>query len=442
MLSTHGTVISRRTVLKGIGVTVSLPFLESMLPKTALAAADASSIPPRMVVSHFGIGMNVREFFPTDEGTDYTPSRILKPLQKHRDDFTVISGTQLEHGGGHTGDYTFLTGGEGWTSAGIKNSISADQVAAAHAGRETRFPSLQLSIKRGTNYGNQGLATLSWSANGIPLAAENDPTAIFKRLFKIDNRREATKRDKGFRRRGSILDYVRGQAKQMARKVGHNDRVKLDEYFTSVREIESQLQRNIDWSKKPKPTPKMEGMGDFSRSLTPHSPGFDYPTYAKLMFDLITLAFQTDSTRVITYNIRTESGEIFPVHGVSKGYHALTHHNNDPKNLNELAKVDEVNMGLYSYFLDRLKSVKEADGRSLLDYSMLAFSAGMGMDHSRDRLPTAVFGASALGVKHQGHLKLPDKTPLARVWHTMVDRMGVKTETLQDSTGVISELVG
>ena len=434
--------IPRRTALKGLGATVSLPLLEAMLPSSTLAAGASTKIPPRMVVSHFGIGMNVREFFPKDEGKNFTASRILKPLERHRDDMTVLSGTFLEHGGGHTGDYTFLTGAEGYSSTGITNSISADQVAAAHAGQKTRFPSLQLSIRRGTNYGNQGLATLSWSANGIPLNAENDPHVIFTRLFKVDNRRQAARRREGFRRRRSILDYVTGQARQLERQVGYNDRQKLDEYFTSVREIESQLQRNVDWSKRPKPTPQTKGMGDYSQSHAPGNRNFDYPTYAKLMFDLIALAFQTDSTRVITYNFRTEGGEIFPCHGVSKNYHALTHHNNDPKNLDELAQVDEINMGFWGSFLDRLKAIKEADGRPLLDYTMVGFSAGMGMDHSRDRLPTALFGGSALGVKHQGHLTLPDKTPLARIWHTMVDRMGVRLETLQDSKGVISELIG
>ncbi|MFT5094147.1 MAG: hypothetical protein ACI93T_002981 [Porticoccaceae bacterium] len=173
-----------------------------------------------------------------------------------------------------------------------------------------------------------------------------------------------------------------------------------------------------------------------------NSRNFDYSQYAKLMFDLIAIAFQTDSTRVITYNVRTEGGEIFPVHGVSKGYHALTHHNNDPKNLDELARVDEINMGFWAGFLDRLKSIQDADGRPLLDRTMLAYSGGMGMDHSRDQLPTAFFGGKALGVKHQTHLELPEKTPLATLWHTMADRMGVEADSLQDSNGPIRELIG
>jgi hypothetical protein len=144
---------------------------------------------------------------------------------------------QLEHGGGHTGDYSFLTGAEGWTSAGIKGGISADQIVAKRIGGETRFPSLEMSIARGTNFGNQGLATLSWNENGIPLAAENDPHHIFRRLFEVDDAKEARKRDDGYRRRGSILDLVRDQARSLERGVGTQDKRKLDEYFTAVREI-------------------------------------------------------------------------------------------------------------------------------------------------------------------------------------------------------------
>ena len=431
--------ITRRTMLKGAGATLALPLLESMRP--AIASAAEAEIPARMCVCHFGIGMNVREFFPDETGRQCEFPRILKPLEEFRSDMTVLSGTKLEHGGGHTGDYTFLTGAEGYTSSGIVNSVSADQVAAEHAGKDTRFPSLQLSIKRGTGYGGQGLATLSWNRNGIPLAAENDPSVIFSKLFKVDSRREASRRKDGFRRQGSILDYVRGQAKQMERSVSKRDRTKLDEYFTSVREIESQLQRNIDWSTRSKPSPKLDDLGDYSKPTNQRDRDFSYPAYAKLMFDLIALAFQTDSTRVITYNVRTEGGEIFPAHGVSKGFHALTHHNNDPKNLDELAKVDEINMGFWAEFLKRLKSIEDADGRPLLDRTMLAFSSGMGMDHSRDRLPTAFFGGKALGVKHQAHLKLSDNTPLASVWHTMLDRMGMELDTLQDSRGPISGLI-
>jgi hypothetical protein len=160
------------------------------------------------------------------------------------------------------------------------------------------------------------------------------------------------------------------------------------------------------------------------------------------MYDLIALAFQTESTRVITYNVRRElSGGAFPVHNVSKDFHALTHHNNDPKNLDELAQVDEINMRFWEKFLARMDEIPQADGRSLLEHTVIAYSSSAGMDHSRDKLPTAVFGGEALGLAHQTHLKLADAAPLSRIWHTMADRMGVHVDTLQDSRGPIAELL-
>ncbi|MEL7338219.1 MAG: DUF1552 domain-containing protein, partial [Planctomycetota bacterium] len=289
---------------------------------------------------------------------------------------------------------------------------------------------------------NQGLATLSWSENAIPLAAENDPHALFNRLFEIDDAQAMASAENRFRRRGSILDLVRQQSQSLQRRIAKMDKDKLDEYFTSVREIESQLQRDMDWSKRPKPKPGLANLGDYSQSLTPDAEGFDYARYQKLMYDLLVLAFESDSTRVITYNVRQElRGGVFPTHGVSKGFHALTHHNNDPKNLDELTRVDEINMRFWAEMLDRMASVKQADGRSLLEHCTIAFSSSAGMDHSRDRLPTILFGGQALGIQHRTHHKMPDKTPLANLWHTMAQAMGVRAELLQDSTGVIQELL-
>ncbi|TWU02808.1 DUF1552 domain-containing protein [Stieleria varia] len=436
--------VRRRQLLGGFGVAMGLPLLESMVPRRASAAASESEsgIPRRMLVAHFGTGMNLHEFFPDQTGESCELKRITKPLQDFRKRMTILSGMQLEHGGGHTGDYTFLTGTKGWSSSGIEGGISADQVVAKQIGGATRFPSMQFSIDRGTNFGNQGLATLSWSENGIPLAAENDPYVLFGRMFQSDDPAAAKMRDAQFRRRGSILDLVTEQAKSMERGVSNDDKRKLDEYFTSVAEIEHQLKRDIDWSTKPKPQPELAGIGDYSVSLTPDSREFDYDRYQKLMYDLVVLAFKTDSTRVITYNVRQElRGGVFPVHGVSKGFHALTHHNNDPKNLDELAKVDEINMRYWRGLLERLDSVPQADGRSLLDHTVLAFSSSAGMDHSRDRLPTIVFGGEALGIKHKTHLRLPEKTPLAGLWHTMAHAMGAQVDQMQDSHGVISELL-
>ena len=434
--------IGRRRLLGACGFSLALPMLEATLPRSARGAEANPAIPPRMLIAHFGTGMNLHEFFPDDEGHDAKLKRITAPLDRYRKQMTILSGLQLAHGGGHTGDYTFLTGTKGWANGVIEGAISADQVVAANVGGQTRFPSLQLSIERGTNYGNQGLATLSWSESGIPMAAENDPHILFRRLFGTDDADEASRRDSAFRRRGSLLDLVQEQARDMNRKVGGADRRKLDEYFTSVREIERQLQRDIDWSKKPKPVPQLDGLGDYSQSLTPDARDFDYQRYQKLMYDLIVLAFKTDSTRVITYNVRQElRGGTFDVHGVSKGFHSLTHHNNDPKNLDELARVDEINMGFWAGFLDRMAEVEQVDGTSLLDHSVLTFSSSAGMDHSRDRLPTAIFGGSQLGLKHKTHVKLAEKTPLSNVWRTMSSAMGVQLDALQDSTGTVDAIL-
>jgi len=439
--------LSRRTVLRGLGVSLGLPYLEAMLPRAAYASAEAATaaIPRRGAWFYFGTGMNMREFEPADEGRNFTFPRILKPLEAFRDDLTVFSGTYLEHGGGHQGDYTFLTGVEAKKGGTIKNSISCDQVAAEIIGQETRFPSLQFCIERGTGFGGN-MRTLSWNRNGVPLASESDPHAIFNRLFKVDREDEKIVREQGFERRGSILDLVMEDAHRLEKKVGANDREKLDEYLNSVREVEKQLERDVAWQAKPKPNVDASLAERFAESYTVHQPGgqFRYETYAKLMYDLVALAFQTDSTRVITYVVRQESGGgVFPEFGVSKGYHELSHHNNDPKNLDELAKVDTLYQDHWAYFLDRMRGITEADGRPLLDHCALAYSSGMGIGHSKDRLPSALFGGRAMGLAHQGHLRLADSTPLASVWHTMLDRLGVPLGgEFQDSKGVVKALLG
>lgn len=436
--------LSRRAVLRGTGVTLALPFLEAMIPAGAAAQAAGPVIPKRMGLFYFGTGMNMREFEPADTGVDYALSPTLKVLERHKSDFTVFSGTYLEHGGGHNGDYTFSTGVKARDGGAINNKISMDQVAAEVLGRDTRFPSMQMCLTRGTGFGGN-MRTLSWNANGVPLASENDPHILFNRLFRVDSAEEREVRQKGFRRRGSILDVVMADAKRMGSTVSKADGEKLDEYFQSIREVEKQLERDRAWSVKPKPSVNTAGMPDFSASYTPHMPGgeFSYDHYAKMMYDLIALAFETDSTRVVSYVVRQESaGGTFPEFGVSKGFHELTHHGNDPKNLAELALVDRIYMKQWAYFIDRLKQFKQPDGSTLLDHSLLGFSSGMGIGHSKDRLPTCLFGGKKLGVAHQGHMQLAEFTPLSSVWHTMLNRLDVGVgDEFQDSSGVIKKLL-
>ena len=410
------------------------------MPRTAFGS-ETPNAPPRLGMFYFGTGMNTREYFPDDFGLNYQTTQILEPLEPHRGEFTVLSNTWLEHGGGHDGAYPFTTG----IVRGSKQRISADQIAAQAIGGDTRFPSLVLSVDRGTNFGSQAIATISWNEQGVPLPAENDPKAVFDSLFLPDTADQVKNRDHDVRLRRSVLDLVREDAKRMERKLGRQDRDQLDQYFQSVGELEKSLARRVEWSDKPKPVPEtdnLHGTYDDSYQGPEGSGDYLYDDYAKLMYDLIALALQTDSTRCVSYVVRKElAGGVYPEFGVSKGYHSLSHHGNDPQNLKELAKVDTIYMKHWSYFLNRLKSIKEGDG-TLLDHTLLGYSSGMGMGHSKSALPTMLSGGRALGVKHAGHLACQEKTPLSSLWHTMLDRVGVPIEgEFQDSTGVIDDLV-
>lgn len=439
MSSSKKPWMSRRTFVRGSGVVMALPYLEAMMPSSVLAAPTPQA-PARMGMFYLGTGMNMRQFWPTGEGLEFQASRILKPLDQHRGQFTAINGTFLKAGGGHDGAYPFSTS----IAKGERQRQSPDQIAAQAIGSDTRFSSLQLSVDRGTNYGSQALATISWNAQGVPLAAENDPKVLFDRLFRPDTPEQKTKEKNEFRRRQSILDLVRDDAKQLSNRLGQSDRDQLEQYYTSVRELEKSLARRVEWADTPKPPVETDDLhGTFEKKMTgPEGSGdYLYDDYAKLMYDLIALAFQTDSTRVVSYVVRKElAGGVYPEFNVSKGYHALSHHGNDPQSLEELARVDAIYMTHWAYFLDRLKSIQEADG-TLLDRTVLGLSSGMGFEHSKNNLPTIISGGTALGVKHCGHLKLESEVPLASVWHTMLDRVGVDAGTqFQDSTGPVQAL--
>ncbi len=431
-------LISRRALLHGAGAAISLPYLEAMMPSSAFALPEPERT-PRLGLFYFGMGMNVREFFPQDFGPGFKTTKILKPLEEHRGNFTVLSGMYLREGGGHKGTYPFATG----IAREKKQGISFDQIVAEAIGKDTRFPSLQMSIKRGTGFGGPDLATLSWNRQGVPLPAQNDPKALFDRLFRPATAAEKANESTEFRHRQSVLDLVREDAGRLRQKLGKTDQQLLEQYFTSVRELEKELERQVQWAAKAKPNPKLDGIGNYGSAIPPGGDGdFSYEAYSKLMYDLIALAFQTDSTRVVTYVVRTElKGGSYPEWGLSKDYHSLTHHGNNAENLDELARADTIYMRHWSRFLSRLKSIPEGSG-SLLDHAALGFSSGMGIGHSRNLLPTMLSGGAGLGIRHQGHIGLPDNTPLANLWLTMTERIGVQVpQPFHDSTGTIDKLM-
>ena len=419
--------LSRRTVLRGAGVALALPWLESMsaLARTASNAGGMaeSERPKRAVFTMWGLGINGRDFTPKAEGKDYAVTPILKPVAHLRDDFTVISGLKLTHSGGHTGDRTFLTG-TNTHKAECKLRVSCDQELAAAVGKQTRFPSLVLGVNRGTGFGSGTIdKTLSWTPGGTPIPAENRPHVLFDQLFRAEDATNAAARRAGAARVGSVLDAVRDDAKRLNGQLGKDDSRKLDEYFSSVRDVEARIASDLEWLNKPKPRVAPLDFGKDVQALDPEAKGgkaFDYRRYQRLMYDVLTLALQTDSTRVVSYYARR-----YGFLGCPYGYHEMTHHGEEADKLKWLTQVDTWYLEDWAYFIEKLKGVKEGDG-TLLDHTLLVWgsSGGTVNAHNNTNLPAMLVGGHKLGVKHQGHVRAQD-VRLGNLWQTVFGLMGV-----------------
>jgi hypothetical protein len=441
--------IPRRTFLKGAGITLALPWLDAMSVRadsvTTAGSIAAAETPRRAVFCFFGLGINGRDFTPADAGLNYTLTPILKPLAALRHDFTVISGLKLTHSGGHVGDRTFLTG-TNTRSAGAKLRVSCDQELAQAIGRQTRFPSLALGIKRGTGFGGNQDQTLSWSPSGTPLPAENRPHVLFDQLFRPDTPETLNQREAEFLRRASVLDSLRAEATRLHSSLGVDDQRKLDEYLTGIRDLERRMQDEKDWLRKPKPNVATLNFGK-EQGLDPDKAGLEYRRYQRLMFDVIALALQTDSTRVISYLARMDGQDgtgAWRDMGNPYNYHEMTHHGEDPDKLKWFTQADIWYMEEWAYFLDKLKSIREGDG-NLLDHTLVAYGSSGGAinAHHNHHLPTMLAGGSRLGIKHQGHLVQED-VRLGNLWSTLFDRLQVPLpENFQggEADGLIKELV-
>lgn len=439
----------RRTFLKGAGITLALPWLDAMSVHaesvTTAGSIAAAETPRRAVFCFFGLGINGRDFTPPDTGLDYTVTPILKPLEPLRRDFTVISGLKLTNSGGHTGDRTFLTG-TNTRSAGAKLRVSCDQEVAQAVGRQTRFPSLTLGIRRGTGFGGNQDQTLSWSPSGTPLPAENRPHVLFDQLFRPDTPQTLNQREAEFAHRTSVLDSLCDEARRLNGTLGGDDRHKLDEYLTGIRDLERRMQDEKDWLHKPKPNVERLEFGK-EQGLDPDKTGLEYRRYQRLMFDVIALALQTDSTRVISYLARMDGQDgtgAWRDQGNPYNYHEMTHHGEDPDKLKWFTQADIWYMEEWAYFLGKLKGIREGDG-TLLDHTLVAYGSSGGAinAHHNHHLPTMLAGGARLGVKHQGHLVKED-VRLGNLWSTVFDRMQVPLpENFQggEADGKISELV-
>ncbi len=443
------TPLPRRTFLRGAGVSLLLPWLDAMSVRassvTRAGSIAAAETPRRAVFCFFGLGINGRDFTPAETGLDYTVTPILKPLEELRREFTVISGLKLTHSGGHVGDRTFLTGTNTRT-AGAKLRVSCDQELAAAVGRETRFPSLVLGIKRGTGFGGYYDQTLSWSPSGTPIPSENRPHVLFDMLFGQDSADTLKAREAAFLHRSSVLDSLRAEARRLNDALGADDRRKLDEYLTGIRDLERRMQDEKDWLRKPKPKVEALVFGK-EQGLDPDKSGLDYRRYQRLMYDVIALALQSDSTRVVSYLARMDGQDgtgAWRDKGNPYNYHEMTHHGEDPDKLKWFTQADIWYMEDWAYFLGKLKSIKEGDA-TLLDHTLVAYGSSGGAinAHHNHHLPTMLAGGSRLGIKHQGHI-IKEDVRLGNLWSTVFDRMDVPLPASfqgGEADGMIKELV-
>ena len=422
--------VSRRQFLRGAGVVLSLPFLDSMLPAVARAAAKegaAAGKPRRMLAICNNLGLLPEQFFPTEKGRGYKLSPYLELLKEHRDDLTVFSGvSHPDVDGGHPADICFLTAAPHPGSGGFRNTISLDQYIAERIGHQTRFPSLTLGVNV-----QQGARSLSWTASGVLIPCEEKPSDVFKRLFVQGTPAEVEAQLRKLAQGQSILDAVGGQAKDLQRSVGARDRDRLDQYFTSVRELERRMEMAKEWERRPKPkvTAPMP--------LDPASPR-EYMEKVKLMYDMAKLAFETDSTRSVSLLLDSVNSPAIDLdHDVkiTDGYHNLSHHGRSEAKIAQLKAIDEWHMKLLAGLFQDLKGVKE-EGESLFDRTMVLYGTNLGNanTHVTTNLPTLFAGG---GFRHGQHLAF-DTThnyPLPNLFVSMLRRMGIDADKFASSTG-------
>ena len=411
------TSLSRRAFLKGTGATVALPFLSAMTP----AFAKTAAAPKRFVAMNAGLGFHAPNFIPTEAGANYKAPLYLKKLAAHRKDFTVFSG--LSHpnsngANGHTSELTWLTSAPRPGLAGFKNTISLDQLMARHIGAATRFPSMTIGARG---------SSLSWTANGVQIPVQMHPAKIFRQLFVDGTEQEVAEELKNLERGRSILDTVLDDAKLLSISLGARDREKLDEYFTSVRELEIRLQQNKEWAKRPKPKVDYKEPQDVADRN-------DILAKQRLMNDLTLLALQTDSTRVIAYSLGGMNAVPSNIPGVRTDWHMLSHHGRDEQKIEELTRIEAAEFAVFSEFLTKLKGVKEAGGH-LLDHTAILFGSNLGnaSSHSWRNLPILLAGG---GYKH-GHHAAHDpenNTPFANLFVPLAQRMGVEIDQFGSST--------
>src|SRR5215207_45114 len=449
---TFAQPLHRRTFLRGLGVTMALPFLEAMLPK-AIAAGSAKA-PVRMAFLYVPNGANMREWTPAQVGADFELPFILDPLRPHKNDVLVLTGLTQDKGrnnGDGAGDHaraaaTWLTGAQPLKSESgqIRLGVSVDQVAAEQFGRDTRFASLELGLEPGRQGGkcDSGYAcaysnNISWRGETTPGGKEINPRLVFERLFASSNPKAvgptAARRQKYKR---SILDFVTEDAEALSGKVGGSDKQKLDEYLTAVREIE----RRVEAAERSLAAAKAAGLVE----------GFDVPEeiptsyeeHSHLMMDMIALAFQTDTTRIATCMLSNEgSNRAYQNLNITRGHHEISHHQGNSENLRQIREINRFHIRQFSYLINKLKSMPEGDG-TVLDNSMILYGSSLadGDRHEHENLPLVMAGRGGGRIVTGRHLRYAPETPMCNLLLSMLNIAGVNAARHGDSTGVLRGL--
>jgi hypothetical protein len=438
------TTANRRTVLRAAGLSVTLPFLES-LQSRACAATISETRPVRMACLFFANGAIMDKWRPTGDGAEFQFGPTLEPLAEVRDQLLVLEGLTQHHAranGDGPGDHArnagaFLTGAQPKKTSGadIRVGQSIDQAVAERIGHQTRLPSIELGIDRGRNAGScdSGYAcsyssNISWKTPATPCLKESNPRAAFERLF--GSPQQAADMQRRIRNRRSILDFVGEDSRRLQPALSGADRQKLDEYFTSVRDVERRVERAAE---QPQQIPELQLPDGIPAELTEH---------INLMFDILLLAFQTDSTRVATMMLADAgSNRTYPEVEVRDGHHELSHHQNDAAKMEKIARIDRYLVERLARFLGRLKAIDEG-GRSLLDNSMILYGSAIsdGNRHNHDDLPILLAGGGGGTLKTGRYVKYEKDTPLNNLFLSMAHRMGASLDSLGDSRGLLTGL--
>lgn len=436
--------LSRRTLLRGLGAAIALPALDAMSPACA-ATTQGGPASTRLAFVYVPNGIIMNDWTPAAEGTLFELPRILGPLSPLRDDILVLSGLRQNNGfplGDGPGDHaraaaTFLTGVHPRKTSGadIHVGVSVDQVAAQHLGQATKFKSIELGLDDGRVSGNcdSGYScaysnSISWRTPSTPMPPEINPRAAFERLFGAEPETPEV-RARRQRYEKSILDYVLEDTRRLTRQLGPTDQLKMDEYLSAVREIERRIQlAEQDPQQILPPIPK------------PYAVPAAFQDYARLMFDMMHIAFQTDLTRVSTFMLGREgSDRTYREIGIPDPHHPLTHHRGNPEWIEKITRINIHHVEQFAYFLDKLKSTPDGDG-TLLDHTLVVYGSGLsdGNKHDHADLPLLVAG----GRMGRGHLRYPKETPMNNLHLTLLDRVGVKIESLGDSLGELQDVSG